>query len=998
MRQKAENITTIIIALILSGAGFVANAEQPDRERGMRFTENRGQIADSHGNVCSNVRFVTETAGARMYFTDHGIRYVFYEPDPAVDADRRNVDGVTKAVSRGGVRMYCLDMEFVGGNPMPRIRFEDPLPGYVNYYLPHCPAGITHVKSYAKVVYQNLYENIDLVFIIREGRMKYEYRVRPGGRPGDIAMRYRGASGLALLPGGAMEVHSPLGHIEEARPYTYESDGREVQSSYRLQDDVLSFDIGPYHTGRTLVIDPWSTYFGGSQYEVATSVACDATGNVYVAGATQSADFPLSTGAVQGALAGSDDAFVAKFSPGGTLIWATYYGGSLSESLNRGIPQIALDNSGHVYLGGGTASTDFPVTQSAFQSTAPGGGYDGYLVKLTTHGARVWATYFGGEGVDEILALAVDSEDNVLPTGYTNSRAFPTTPGAFQTKLSSGKSADAFIAKFSPAGLPVWATLYGGRQDELGEGIAVNSADEVLVSGRTNGDQFPVTPGAFQTSYGGANDGFLIALTSTGGRKWASYLGGSGDELEVHVAVDGNDEVLLCGTTSSLDFPVTNGGTQTTHGGGGTDAFVTKFSGSGIQIWGTYYGGSDMESTAHVSVDAFNNALLLIETASTNMPVSGSAFQSTPAGDIEPYLVKLDANGSQNWATYFGGSAYERALSVATDNTGNVHFAGLTASADFPVYNAYQSTLNLNGDSYLVQLTPDGQLPGFNAPPVANAAASPDAGLVPLAVTFDGASSYDPDGYIADWYWDFGDGSFSTQVNPSHTYTGAGTFEATLTVTDNDGASASTVQKITPYSVSNYVVVETMNVVRKSLNKKFDIGQAEIQILDNAQQPVSGAVVSASFSGPSNGTVSGVTDVSGIAIVSSDRGDALQPWCFTITGVQAAGYFFDASSSVTHACESSPKAISALPESAQLSVNPNPVSDHASLSFTLAEAGQIVLIVYDAVGREVATLTEGYYPEGTHRRLFDAAERARGTYFCRLYAGGEIVTVKLLLQ
>ncbi len=991
-------VTIFAIALCTdAGAGTFDSDGTVPGDRGIRFTENRGQIADTRGDVRNDIRFVAEGAGARLYFTDRGVSYVFADSDPATAATEPAQDGFAKAAPRE-TRMHRMDMELVGANPFPRIRFEDELPGYSNYYLAHCPDGVTHVKSYSTVVYEDVYDNIDLVFMSREGRLKYEYRVRPGGRPSDIAMRYSGASRLALLPGGAMEVHSPLGYIEEAQPYTYEDNGREVRSSYRLRDDVLTFDVDRYSATRTLVIDPWSTYFGGSDFDVATDVATDTYNNVYVTGQTASDNFPLSSGAVQSTRRGALDLFIAKFDSYGTLQWATYYGGSLQEFS----AQSAVDDFANVYFGGATVSTDFPVTANAFQNVAPGGGDDAVLVKLDMNGTRLWATYVGGKKEDEIWDVSVDNENNVVHTGLTNSNNFPTTTGAFQTGLASGNAYDTFISKFNASGMPVWTTLYGGKDDDVGRGIAVDAANNVIASGRTVSNNFPVTSGAFQSSKTGSGwDAYIIKFTSTGTRSWATYLGGSDNEGgKVLVSTLANGNIAVGGWTSSLDFPVSSGAFQQSYGGGGIDAYICMFTDAGAILWSTYCGGKDYEFPGDFSMDGGNNLLLISQTYSSDMPVSTGAFQMSKAGGTDAYVTKFDASGNQIWGTYFGGSATERAEAIAADANGNVIIAGGTASTDFPILGAYQSTLNNIGDAFVAQLDPNGQLPGYNQPPVAVASATPASGTVPLTVQFSSAGSNDPDGTITSWYWDFGDGNSATMANPSHMYTNAGTYDATLTVTDDGNLSASASVTVTPYSTSGIVYASAMTVSRIVINKNFDYGEAEITVSNNSSQPVSGAAVTASYTGYSSGTVSGITDASGTVILQTPKGyRSSAPWCFTVSDIQAAGYTYQSAANlVGEVCDNMPKYSNAVAGELQLRVSPNPLSQQAQVSFTLPEAVEVMLIVYDAVGREVATLTEGSYPAGTHTAVFTADGLPRGTYFCRMYAGRKITTSKILLK
>ena len=185
------------------------------RQSGIRFTENRGQVAGTDGKVRNDIVFTAYAPGANLFFRNDGISYVFTEPNNRVEPAHPDFDAAMPAVSAQPqeVHSHRLDMILVGSNPHVRIRAEGQLPGYSNYYLPHCPNGITGVREYSRVVYENVYDNVDFEFFSSQGRMKYNFVVRPGGRVSDIAMRYDGAMETALTSEGALSVATPLGSV-----------------------------------------------------------------------------------------------------------------------------------------------------------------------------------------------------------------------------------------------------------------------------------------------------------------------------------------------------------------------------------------------------------------------------------------------------------------------------------------------------------------------------------------------------------------------------------------------------------------------------------------------------------------------------------------------------------------------------------------------------------------------------------------------------------------
>jgi len=292
-------------------------------------------------------------------------------------------------------------------------------------------------------------------------------------------------------------------------------------------------------TGSALV---YATYLGGSGDDgnnpyFHEGIAVDNNGSAYVTSGTNSANFPTTAGAYQMVFGGGvgigDDAFVVKLNAAGSaLIYATYLGGS-SDDASVG---IAVDSNGNAYVTGSTQSANFPTTAGAYQTILRGMS-DAFVVKLNAAGSGlVYATYLGGSSDDGSYGIAVDSSGNAYVTGSTSSTDFPTTVGAYKTALSWG--GDAFVVKLNAAGNAlVYATYLGTSGKSLG--IAVNSTGNAYVTGITTLTNFATTVGAYQTTYGGDADAFMIKLNTTGSAfAYATYLGGSGGDVGYGIAVD----------------------------------------------------------------------------------------------------------------------------------------------------------------------------------------------------------------------------------------------------------------------------------------------------------------------------------------------------------------------------------------------------------------------------------------------------------------------------
>jgi hypothetical protein len=265
-------------------------------------------------------------------------------------------------------------------------------------------------------------------------------------------------------------------------------------------------------------------------------------------------------------------------SRGTALVYSTYLGGS-SFDPSRG---IAVDRKGNAYVGGTTASFDFPTTPDAFQPAFAGGAQDAFVTKLNRRGtALLYSTYLGGSGLDTGfggVGLAVDEDGNAYVTGATNSPDFPTTPGAFQTAFAGG-AFDSFVAKLNRRGTALlYSTYLGGSGSDFGLGdVAVDEDGSAYVTGTTNSPNFPTTPDVFQPAFaGGANDAFVTKLNRRGtALLYSTYLGGGGSDRGRDIAVDEDGNAYVTGSTDSANFPTTPGAFQTAIAGS-NDAFVAK--------------------------------------------------------------------------------------------------------------------------------------------------------------------------------------------------------------------------------------------------------------------------------------------------------------------------------------------------------------------------------------------------------------------------------------
>ncbi|MGO9094328.1 MAG: SBBP repeat-containing protein [Bryobacteraceae bacterium] len=556
--------------------------------------------------------------------------------------------------------------------------------------------------SFARVEYPQVYPGVDLAYYGKQRELEFDFRLAPGADPSRIRLSFEGAQEVLLEADGRLRLRTGSGDLWLGRPRVYQKRGgeeREIAATLIQRGrNEAGFRLGAYDPQLPVVIDPvlsYSTYLGGAASDSITGIAVDSAGSAYVAGWTVSVDFPTTAQAVQSGKGGSTDAFVAKLSPAGdSLVYSTYLGGSGDDRAFG----IAVDASGAAIVTGWTYSTDFP-TVAAAQSVS-GGWRDAFVAKLSPTGAAlVFSTYLGGSGSDSGNGVAVDAQGGIYVAGETDSTDFPALNGFAS---SNGGLSDAFVAKYTSAGVPVYATYLGGNGQDRATAIAVDSAGQAYVTGATESSNFP-TLSAFQAHSGGLQDAFVAKLNASGnGLVYSTYLGGAGGsvlfpESGLGIAVDSAGDAYVTGVTSSADFPEQNP-LQACMATDHMDAFVTKLNawGNGL-LYSTCLGGSDDAYGTAIAVDSAGDATVAGYTDSGDFPVS-NPVQASNAGLYNAFVATLTPAGNAlSFGTYLGGPGSDSAQAVALDGEGNIYVAGQTLSTGFPTVRAIQTQ---NGGSY----------------------------------------------------------------------------------------------------------------------------------------------------------------------------------------------------------------------------------------------------------------------------------------------------------
>lgn len=608
----------------------------------------------------------------------------------------------------------------------------------------------TDVPNFRRVRYDGIYSGINLLYYGNQRQLEYDFQVAPHADAGQITLGFsqiepaQKAAAVTINRTGDLVVHLRNGDVSFHKPVVYQvaNDATRakqiVSAAYRLKGTGrVGFALGPYDHSRQLIIDPvvsFSTYIGGSNEDYATGIGMDKYEDVIIAGSTRSADFPVAS-AIESFHPGTcgtqpcRDVFVSKFNPvGSTLQYSTYVGGSNDDVAS----QLVLDMAGDIFVVGNTLSTDFPITPHATQKTFGGGSVtgDAFAFELASKGGIAYSTYIGGSGDEVAYGVTVDYAPSATPNlyvvGSTTSKNFPVTTGAYQTTCGVSKAGtceNGFATKLAPQDLSVVYSTYLGGSAGLGDaayGAAVDSSNDLYVTGITGSPNFPTTPGAYDRTCGsdglcnGTYDGFVSELNPDAtALVFSTFLGGSNYDYTAGIALDNAGAIYVSGNTISTDFPTTAGAAQTTFGGMSSgcnpttgaicgDVTVTKLNPGGETLaYSTYLGGSlDEYPGMSMAVDSFGDAYVTGQTSSTNFPLV-NPFQATyGGGSSDAFVTVVNPTGTAFMSSsYLGGNGQDFGYRTALDPSGNLYISGGTLSTNFPVRpGAFQTKCGTDGN------------------------------------------------------------------------------------------------------------------------------------------------------------------------------------------------------------------------------------------------------------------------------------------------------------
>jgi uncharacterized protein (TIGR03437 family) len=548
--------------------------------------------------------------------------------------------------------------------PSARLEALDALPGRTNYYMgADRSTWRTNVPNYARACYRSVFPGVDLAIYGKSQQVEYDWVVAPGVNPTSIHFSFTGASRIRIDEAGDLVLDTPVGEVRHRKPYIYQSDAgraRQIDGAFVLsRSGEVRFRVGAYDKSLPLVIDPtliFAAGFGGSGIswdfpgdhtplnDTGTGIAVDAAGNVYVAGTTFSADFPQVNSKASGPTVRCSvncvyrSTFVSKLSAdGSTLLYSTYI-----------------------------ASPTGQTPAEEIGSPLPGG-----------------------------IALN-PATGNVYVTGTTDGENFPVSGPA---STAGGK--DAFVVELDANGSLVNSILIGGSGDDAGTSIALGPDGYLYLAGTTQSANFPTTAGAYLTAplTSGQNIFLTKLAPATLATIYSTYLGPGDSPV---VAIDSSADAYVAASTTYPSWSTTPGAAQTQCAGSTcADVILLKMNPTASQLlYATYFGGSGTETLGGLAVDASGDAYISGTTASTDLPTTTGAFQSTWNPDTVDYyqptaafVAKFTPTAKLVYATYIAGTAYDQGYGIAVDSAGNAYLVGQTMSTDFPLASALQASL-----------------------------------------------------------------------------------------------------------------------------------------------------------------------------------------------------------------------------------------------------------------------------------------------------------------
>lgn len=688
------------------------------------FAENRGQLLNTSAAAIPQIRYYTIHGSPNVYFSDTAFSYVFAK----LDTSASHNDTLAR-----------VDMKFKSANDGVKVRAMDVRDDYENFFLGHIPEGRSRVQNYDRLVYFNVWNNIDVISGSNLRGLKYYFICKPGSSPSGIDLLYNGADSIKVGGSGQLLIYTKLGVITQPKAAAWELDGSGNfyalgwQPSYNkvASNDIMFSGFGSWNTAHTLVIavdwgdvqpqfstgnQNWGTFLGGGNADIINDLKVANNAKIVTCGSTLSSSFPTTISPTAGHY-GGQDAFIFAFNADQSPYWYTYYGGnnlynSSSTNSTDFATALDIDLNNNIFITGATQSSDLPTytltgadNQLSHSGCASGSCFDGFIFEVDNTGQfPIWGRYYGGLNEDQFYDISISpvAPHDLYLVGYSNS-GFPAynAPG-----LTSGTGC---IVQFNSAGALLTSGSFGGSGSTIIRSITVDiSNNPIIVGYTTSSTDFPIispaSPTGNSTYGGGLYDAFITKLNYTAINtitplSWSTYFGGNAGDLATSVVTTppGNAvNYFVVGSSSSSSpgtIPLWDPMTGNYYFGannGSDDAFIAQLNSSGSLLWSTYFGGTGNDEGLDITLDGSRNIYITgYSQNSSNFPFCSpaGAFNVTSlSGTYDAFIASFqNSTRAPLWCTFFGGNDQDVSQAIACYNSTELYIGGSTnCSSTFP--------------------------------------------------------------------------------------------------------------------------------------------------------------------------------------------------------------------------------------------------------------------------------------------------------------------------
>lgn len=864
-----------LLVLIVTGAFATGQCVSC---RQVIFKENKGQWEN-------NILFKAEIKNGAIFFEKSTITFNLFDTRDIIriKGDHHRLENYTPTIDYS-LNFHAFKMKFEGASAAVKSKGGEPISEYFNYFIGSDRSRWAgRVKAFMEVGYSSLYPGIDMKVSSKEQSVKYVYEVAENADVNLLKINFEGADGLGIDEEGNLKIKTAVGDVADLKPYAYQLINQKevpVACNFVLKGNVLSYVFPDgYNKNERLFIDPtlvFSTYSGSTVDNFGYSATYDTKGNAFGAGSAFGVGYPLVVGHyIMSYVGGStivfsgggtypgDDISITKYSGDGTQrLYSTYLGGYGQDLAHS----LIANSKDELYVLGTTDCSDYPVTSGAYDTTYNGGndpgvwdgiaahykrGSDIIISRISADGSQLLSsTYVGGSDndglnyragqpyaspgflrhnyADEVRGeIEIDKNNNIYIASCTRSANFPRTANTFQTNFGGGMDACIFKMDANLSTM-IWSTTFGGSEDDAAYSVAVDGDENLFVAGGTISNNFPVTAGVYQSSFGGGTcDGFITHINKNGQNQIASTYFGYGDYDQIYfVDLDRANNVYVLGQADNSGNQYIKNATYNKTNGG---QFISKFSEALDSLiwstsWGRGLGVTDISPTAFL-VDVCSNIYacgwgsqgvnnIVGGTGGTlGLDVTANAFKNTTDGQDFYLMVMKDDASALTYATFMGGGISEEHVDGGTsrfDRKGMVYqsvCAGCGSNDDFPTTVGAVSRTNNSNNCNNAVFKFDLDLPiclaDFTYP---NACLN-----IPVPFSNQSSSVLSPS-----YNWAFGDGGTSTQVNPTHTYAQTGLYDVRLIINDPGSCNGADtiIKKILVIGGNGNDTIQPVNICR----------------------------------------------------------------------------------------------------------------------------------------------------------------------------------------